>query len=60
MSELEAVNFMGFVSISSKMVKIRTDFEEGIENEEYLINTSGENTEEWKEETKWPMKCAKN
>ena len=32
---LRMVNFMGFVAISSKMVKIRTDSEKGIGNGEY-------------------------
>ena len=32
-------------------MKIRTDLEKGIENEEYVIETFGEDTEEWKEAT---------
>ena len=35
----------------AKGVKIRTDSEKGIGSEEYIINTLGGNTEEWKEAT---------
>ena len=49
--EFEEGEFMGFVAISNKMVENPDRFGKGIENEEYVINTFGENTEAWKEAT---------
>ena len=51
-SEFEDDEFDGFCSdFEQKWSKIRTDLEKGIENEEYVIGTFGEDTEEWKEAT---------
>ena len=51
-SEFEGDEFYGFCGdFEQKWSKIRTDLEKGIESEEYVINTFGENTEEWKEAT---------
>ena len=52
-SEFEDDEFYGFCSdFEQKWSKIRTDLENGIGNEEYIINTFGEETKEWKEATK--------
>ena len=51
-SEFEDDEFDGFCGdFEQKWSKIRTDSEKGIEDEEYVIDTFGENTEEWKEAT---------
>ena len=42
------------------MVRKPNWFGRGIENEEYIIKTFGDDTEEWKEATKRPKKYAKN
>ena len=51
-SEFEDDEFDGFCGdFEQKWSKIRTDLEKGIEDEKYVIDTFGENTEEWKEAT---------
>jgi hypothetical protein len=51
-SEFEDDEFDGFCGdFEQKWSKIRTDLEKGIENEKYVIETFGEDTEEWKEAT---------
>ena len=61
-SEFEDDEFYGFCGdFEQKWSKIRTDLEKGIENEEYVINTFGENTEEWREKRpERHTKCVKN
>ena len=49
--EFEEGGFYGFCGDFEQMVEIRPDLEKGIGDEEYVINTFGGNTEEWKEAT---------